>query len=160
MCWRPGSSWLPPVRIDIRIVQIYPLPDGLVRELGRYDILLFAEECVATGGIGQQLQAALLTAGWHGRFIHRAVTTNKIDHADVSRLKVQLGLDAAALRKSWEDLYLKIRLDQYLCQNGLAQSRERAKALIMAGVGVCQRAEMRQGGRHDPGRCQGRGTRP
>ena len=29
---------------------------------------------------------------------------------------------------------MKIRLDQYLCHNGLAQSRERAKALIMAGV--------------------------
>ncbi len=29
---------------------------------------------------------------------------------------------------------MKIRLDQYLCQNGLAQSRERAKALIMAGI--------------------------
>jgi len=29
---------------------------------------------------------------------------------------------------------LKIRLDQYLCQHGLAQSRERAKALIMAGI--------------------------
>lgn len=29
---------------------------------------------------------------------------------------------------------VKIRLDQYLCQHGLAQSRERAKALIMAGV--------------------------
>ena len=28
----------------------------------------------------------------------------------------------------------KIRLDQYLCQKGLAQSRERAKALIMAGI--------------------------
>ena len=28
----------------------------------------------------------------------------------------------------------KIRLDQYLCQNGLVQSRERAKAMIMAGV--------------------------
>lgn len=29
---------------------------------------------------------------------------------------------------------MKIRLDQYLCQNNLVQSRERAKALIMSGV--------------------------
>jgi len=29
---------------------------------------------------------------------------------------------------------LKTRLDQYLCQNGFAQSRERAKALIMSGI--------------------------
>ena len=28
----------------------------------------------------------------------------------------------------------KIRLDQYLCQNGLVQSRERAKAMIMSGI--------------------------
>ena len=29
---------------------------------------------------------------------------------------------------------MKIRLEQYLCQNGYAQSRERAKALIMSGI--------------------------
>ena len=29
---------------------------------------------------------------------------------------------------------MRIRLDQYLCQHGLVQSRERAKALIMAGI--------------------------
>ena len=29
---------------------------------------------------------------------------------------------------------MKLRLDQYLCQNGLVASRKRAKALIMAGV--------------------------
>ena len=29
---------------------------------------------------------------------------------------------------------MKIRLDQYLCQSGLVQSRERAKALIMSGI--------------------------
>ena len=29
---------------------------------------------------------------------------------------------------------MKIRLDQYLVQNGMLQSRERAKAMIMAGV--------------------------
>ena len=29
---------------------------------------------------------------------------------------------------------MKTRLDQYLCQNGMVQSRERAKALIMSGI--------------------------
>ena len=29
---------------------------------------------------------------------------------------------------------MKIRLDQYLVQHGLTQSRERAKALIMSGI--------------------------
>jgi len=29
---------------------------------------------------------------------------------------------------------VKIRLDQYLVQHGLTQSRERAKALIMSGI--------------------------
>lgn len=28
----------------------------------------------------------------------------------------------------------KVRLDQYLVQNGMVQSRERAKALIMSGI--------------------------
>ncbi|MEG0396920.1 MAG: S4 domain-containing protein, partial [Oscillospiraceae bacterium] len=31
-------------------------------------------------------------------------------------------------------MFLKIRLDQFLCQNNMVQSRERAKALIMAGI--------------------------
>ena len=86
-----------------KLVQIYPLPDGLVQELSRYETLLFAEECITTGGIGQQLQAALLQNGWRGRFIHRAVTTNKIDHAEVPQLKAQLGLDADGLQKNWEE---------------------------------------------------------
>ena len=38
----------------------------------------------------------------------------------------------------------KIRLDQYLCQNGLVQSRERAKAYHVRHR-LCQRAEGRQG---------------
>ena len=86
-----------------KLVQLYPLPEGLVERLLGYDTLLFAEECVAVGGIGEHLQAALLQAGWHGRFLHCAVTTNQIDHADVPQLKAQLGLDAAGLCKRWEE---------------------------------------------------------
>ena len=37
-----------------------------------------------------------------------------------------------------ENFTVKIRLDQYLVQHGLTQSRERAKALIMSGIVFCQ----------------------
>ena len=33
----------------------------------RFDVVLFAEECVERGGIGQQLTACLCQLGWQGR---------------------------------------------------------------------------------------------
>ena len=41
---------------------------------------------------------------------------------------------------------MKIRLDQYLCQNGYAQSRERAKALIMSGIVFVNEQKVDQAG--------------
>ena len=40
---------------------------------------------------------------------------------------------------------MKIRLDQYLVQHGLIQSRERAKAMIMSGVHIHQGAVVAAG---------------
>ena len=42
----------------------------------------------------------------------------------------------------------KVRADQLLVSRGLAESRTRAQALIMAGAVFCGRAEDRQGGGH------------
>ena len=47
---------------------------------------------------------------------------------------------------------MKIRLDQYLCQNGYAQSRERAKALIMSGIVFVDEQKVDKAGEDDPRR--------
>ena len=58
---------------------------------------LFAEESVATGGIGQQLCTALQAAGWQGRFILRGVDNTHLLHATVPQLRRDQGLDAHTL---------------------------------------------------------------
>mgnify|MGYP000750874739 CR=1 FL=1 len=47
-----------------KLVKIYPFTPELVSEISRYDVVLFAEECVACGGIGEHLETALRKAGW------------------------------------------------------------------------------------------------
>ena len=49
-----------------KIVKIYPFTPELISEISRYDVVLFAEECVACGGIGEHLEMALRKAGWQG----------------------------------------------------------------------------------------------
>lgn len=90
------------VAVDVyKLVQITPLPEGLCQALTGYDVVLFAEECIRSGGIGEHLAAALQAEGWHGRYLHRAVE-GRVDHADVGELKQQLGLDADALAAAIE----------------------------------------------------------
>jgi predicted rRNA methylase YqxC with S4 and FtsJ domains len=45
---------------------------------------------------------------------------------------------------------LKIRLDQYLVQHGLIQSRERAKAMIMSGVVFVNEQKVDKAGKRMP----------
>ena len=80
-----------------KLVQIYPLPKGLCEELQRYDTILFAEDSVLTGGIGQQLAFALQQRGWQGRFLLHAVDNTHLLHANVPQLRRDQALDAAAL---------------------------------------------------------------
>ena len=80
-----------------KLVKIFPFTDEFLHAIERFDTVLFAEECVCAGGIGQQLVARLTEDGWRGNFIHRAVDNTKLTHATVPELKELQGLDAASL---------------------------------------------------------------
>ncbi|MGN0644879.1 1-deoxy-D-xylulose-5-phosphate synthase [Gemmiger sp.] len=80
-----------------KLVQIFPLPEGLCEELSRYQTILFAEEAVTSGGIGQQLCTALHQTGWRGTFLLRGVDNTHLLHATVPQLREDQGLDAPAL---------------------------------------------------------------
>lgn len=80
-----------------KLVQIFPLPEGLCEELSHYRTILFAEEAVTSGGIGQQLCTALHQTGWRGTFLLRGVDNTHLLHATVPQLREDQGLDAPAL---------------------------------------------------------------
>ena len=79
----------------LKLVKLYPFTDKLIDAVSKYKIVLFAEECVAAGGIGEHLAYALQQNGWNGRFLHCAVRTACLPHATVPQIKQCTGLDAA-----------------------------------------------------------------
>ena len=81
----------------LRLVKLYPFTDKLIDTVLKYKIVLFAEECVAAGGIGEHLAYALQQKGWDGRFLHCAVRIACLPHATVPQIKQCTGLDAADL---------------------------------------------------------------
>ena len=46
-----------------KLVQLYPLPEGLCEALQAYDCILFAEDSIRTGSIGEQLGLCHAAAG-------------------------------------------------------------------------------------------------
>lgn len=92
------------IHVDVyKLVQIHPLPEGFCKALAEYHSILFAEECIRAGGIGEAVEASLAEHGWSGRFIHKAVKTGSVvPHATVPEIKAVLGLDAESIAQQVE----------------------------------------------------------
>ncbi|MFV0352258.1 MAG: 1-deoxy-D-xylulose-5-phosphate synthase [Oscillospiraceae bacterium] len=86
-----------------QMVWINPMPQQLLADLMQYDVVLFAEDTVKQGGIGEHVAAGLMELGYKGHFVHKAITEPKIDHATVAQLRSQLGLNAALLSQLAEE---------------------------------------------------------
>ena len=76
-----------------------------------------------------------------------------VEHGNVSLLREMLGIDSDSVIRRLEREYLgkerldfmKERLDVLLVKRNLAESREKAKAVIMSGNRLCGRPEGGQG---------------
>lgn len=91
----------------LKLVKLYPFTDKLVEEMSNYEIVLFAEECVANGSIGEHLEYALQQKGWNGRFVHCAVQDVCLPHASVAQIKQATGLDAEHLVQAVQAAVMK-----------------------------------------------------
>lgn len=80
-----------------KLTQIYPLPEGICDALQPYDIFLFAEDAIRTGGIGEHLGFLLRQTGWNGAYLLHAVDNTHLLHASVPELRRDQALDARAL---------------------------------------------------------------
>lgn len=80
-----------------QMVFINPISDEMVTELFSYSTILFAEESVLQGGIGEHLALQLYKKGYKGVFLSANVPESGIDHATVSEIKQELGLNGEAL---------------------------------------------------------------
>ena len=84
----------------LKLVKIFPFTEELIDTLSNYKIIVFAEECVAVGGIGEHLATALQKTGWKGTFVYRAVQDVSLPHATVPQIKQLLGLDGEHLAQT------------------------------------------------------------
>ena len=80
-----------------KLVKAFPFTDDFIHDIAKYNVVLFAEECVEQGSIGEHLLARLVDDGWKGQYLHRGVDNTKLTHATVPQLKKILGLDAEHL---------------------------------------------------------------
>ena len=96
------------VKCDVvKIVKLYPFTEKFVEDLLNYKIILFAEECIANGSIGEHLEYALQQKGWDGQFIHCAVRDACLPHASVTQIKQATGLDAEHLVQAVQAAVMK-----------------------------------------------------
>ncbi len=80
-----------------KLLVINPLAQQLIDELCGYERILFAEEGIAAGGIGEHLLVKLFAAGFRGEYLHAALPETGIDHAQTDELRAEYGIDAKGL---------------------------------------------------------------
>ena len=81
--------------IDIRLVKlnrIIPLDPAAVNEVRSCQAIYFFEEAVQAGGIGEHFAAAVLTAGFTGKMVIRAIGDAFIEQAAMEESLAALGL--------------------------------------------------------------------
>lgn len=86
-----------------RLTCLAPLANDFIKAIARHPTVFLAEESIEHGSVGTHLGDALLKAGWKGKYLHKGVPAGSIDHASVSALRREYGLDRMGLAKWIKD---------------------------------------------------------
>ena len=71
--------------------------DFITNQTAGYDLIVTMEENVTTGGFGQQVESALVAAGYQGSMLNISVPDMFVQHGSVTKLFELLGMDAASI---------------------------------------------------------------
>lgn len=92
------------IAVDVyKLTVIHPLPSGLAQKLTAYAHVIFAEEGIRRGGIGEHLGSELLTLGYQGKYHHMAIENTSLTHATVAELREMCGLDAQSIYNAMKE---------------------------------------------------------
>ena len=81
----------------LKLNRIRPVPEEAVAAASAYPAVFFAEEAMASGGIGEHFLRLLSDRNFEGKFRLRAVQDHFVAHACEHRQMEQNGLDSASL---------------------------------------------------------------
>ena len=88
----------------LKLNTIIPIPEEAVKNCLKYRHILFAEEGILHGGIGETFRSMLDDAGFNGTFTQVAVEDIRQKQATVKECLVRCGLDTDSLLKKIEEI--------------------------------------------------------
>ena len=95
-------------RVDVlKLTRLAPLPEDCLRTAKRYREILFVEEGIRSGGIGEHFLDALARLGYRGRMQIRAVEEPFLPAMPVPSGLRRCGLDAASIEKAVLEAYFQ-----------------------------------------------------
>ena len=81
----------------LKLTRVWPLEESALKIAHGYDAVLFAEEGIKSGGIGEHFIARLAMEGYKGKMELKAIEDRFVPQGKVSELIKLLGLDADSL---------------------------------------------------------------
>ncbi len=98
----------------LKLTRLAPFPEEILEICGRYDNILFYEEGIRNGGIGEQLFARLGQEGFAGKMQLHAIE-DFVPQARVSEALERLGLDGKAMARDVKALSITENGGKVIC---------------------------------------------
>lgn len=88
----------------LQLVKIFPIVEKIVEIAENYRKIIFFEEGIETGGIGEKFGILLLKAGWHGTYRINAVHNDFVGYNETEKQLEKYGLDKKGILKAAGEL--------------------------------------------------------